>query len=841
MNNLSRRNFMRLAAASGAALAAGAGGSRPALAGSVKIQEGGRDFSPETGKERQAIPSACWQCVTRDALMGYVEDGRLVKLDGHPKSIRTLGKLCAKGQAGINQVYFPDRILYPMMRVGKRGEHKWKRISWDEALDTITAKLKPLRDAGTPELFCYHYGRHKASQAATMYDFMDAYGSGTIGNHTSICEGSKWVGQESLWGGMYDNWDYDNTDFVVNFGSNQFETHTNHIPTAQRLIRAMVDRGVPLYTFDVRLSNTAAKSTEWLPIRPGMDGLVMLSMCNVIMNEGLHRKDHFKFMRVTADYHASVDERIAAVKANVEEFTPELAAQESGVPAEKIRQIARGFAKADSACLITYRGTCMHYHGADQERAAMLLSAITNNLDTKGGRVMGVGAGWKAPKSNKAEVHRALHIKDGFPGEAAFPTHHVSQSVIPMIKDGHAGRPQVYWFSCHNPAYVYGDNKGITEIMKDESLMPFIISSNIVYDESSALADIILPDVTYLERWDWEDMVSANQIPEFYIRQPLVKPLGEARCQGDVWPELARRLGFELVFKDKEDYVRQSCEMTPGVKEAGGFEYMKKHGVWHDPDAKPNYGFYEAKVDVSGDGVILDEKTGVYWDWKKAGVASEEEAKAQGYLGTDGAKDAYVAQNIDGEALLAYAPNTKFMKSGLLDFYSDNFAEKGFPAFPTYTPIPEHQKMGKDDLVLTTYKVAVHTHSRTAHCKWLSEIKHDNPAWINPKTAGDRGIADGDPIRVTSDTGEMTTTAHVTEGIVPGIIAISYHFGRKHSGIYGSGERSPSPGGAAADPDAGNIWWTQHGNHPNAIIPNSSDPISGAQRWMDTVVRVAKA
>ena len=122
MNNLTRRNFMKLAAASGAALLAGAGNSRPALAGSVKLQWGGRDFSPVTQKERKAIPTACWQCVTRDAMIGYVEDGRLVKLEGHPKSIRTMGVLCAKGQAGVNQVYYPDRILYPMKRVGERGE-----------------------------------------------------------------------------------------------------------------------------------------------------------------------------------------------------------------------------------------------------------------------------------------------------------------------------------------------------------------------------------------------------------------------------------------------------------------------------------------------------------------------------------------------------------------------------------------------------------------------------------------------------------------------------------------------------------------------------------------------
>lgn len=837
---------MKLAAAGGATMAAAPGaalaaGSSKALAGSVSLKAGGQDFSPITGKERKAIPTACWGCVTRDSMIGFVEDGRLVKLEGHPGSIRTEGVLCAKGQAGINQVYFPDRILYPLKRMGKRGEHKWKRISWDEALDTIAAKLKPLRDAGKPEQFMYAYGRHKASQWAVTGDFLAAYGTKTIGNHTSVCEGSKWVGQESLWGGMYDNWDYDKTDFVVNFGSNQFETHTNHIPTSHRLIRAMVDRGVPLYTFDVRLSNTAAKSNEWIPIKPGMDGLVMLAMCNVIMNEGLFRTDHLKYMRVSKDYKATDGEKIDAIKREVAAFTPEFASKESGVPADKIREIARGFAKANAACLVTYRGTCMHYHGADQERAAMLLSAITNNLDTPGGRVMGVGGSWSgAPSSKKAEISKGLHIKDGFPGEAAFPTHHVSQSIIPMIIDGSFGRPDVYWWSCYNPAYINGNNDETRKAFQDESIFPFLITTTITYDESSQYADIILPDVTYLERWDWEDMVDAAQIGENYIRQPLIKPLGEARCQGDVWPELAKRLGFELAYSSKKDFVKQTCDNTPGVKESGGFDYMVKHGVWVEKDAKPKYGFYKEQIDVSGDGVILDDETGVYWNHKNAGV-SEAEAKSKGYLGVAGAKKHYVAQHINGEALKAYPPNTKFVKSGLLDFYSDNFAEKGFPAFPTYTPIPEHQEMGEDDLVLTTYKVAVHTHSRTAQCKWLSEIKHDNPAWINSKTASDRGIQDGDAIKVKSNIGEITTTAHVTEGIVPGIIAISYHLGREHSGIFASGNRSPSPGGANADPDAKNKWWNKHGVHPNKIIPNSSDPISGGQRWMDTVVQVSKA
>ena len=155
MSNLNRRNFLKLAAASGTSMAAGIGASQNALAGSIKLETGGRDFSPTTKKELKAVPTACWQCVTRDAAIGYVEDGRLRKLEGNPNSIRTLGKLCARGQAGINQVYFPDRILYPMQRVGKRGEHQLSRISWADALDLVASILNPFRVAVTPALLMY--------------------------------------------------------------------------------------------------------------------------------------------------------------------------------------------------------------------------------------------------------------------------------------------------------------------------------------------------------------------------------------------------------------------------------------------------------------------------------------------------------------------------------------------------------------------------------------------------------------------------------------------------------------------------------------------------------------
>jgi len=361
MKALTRRNLMKLGAASGALLATGGILKTKALAGSIKLAKGGKDFSPETGKERQMIPSACWSCVTRDSMIGYVEDGRLVKLEGQPNSIRGKGKICAKGAAGINQLYDPDRVLYPMKRAGKRGAGKWKRISWEEALTDLAARLKKLRDEGHPEKFMFHYGRMKASSSKIVKSaFLGAYGTGTIGNHTTICEGAKWTAQELTWGKHYDNWDFDNTKFVLNFGSNCLEAHTNSIPVLQRLVDAMVERNVRLVTFDVRLSNTAARSSEWLPIVPGTDGAVVLAMCKVIMDAGLYDKDFFKFIRATKDPNASTAKKVAALKKHLAKYTPEWAEKISGVPAAKIKSLALELAKTKPAVVISYRGVVTH-------------------------------------------------------------------------------------------------------------------------------------------------------------------------------------------------------------------------------------------------------------------------------------------------------------------------------------------------------------------------------------------------------------------------------------------------------------------------------------------------
>ena len=729
-----------------------------------------------------------------------------------------------------------------MRRVGKRGEGNWKRVTWEEALAEVAEKLGALRDQGRPEEFMFHYGRMKASSESLIKMFLSAYGTDTIGNHTSICEGGKWTAQELTWGTHYDNWDFDNTRYVLNFGSNFLEAHTNHTPVAYRFVRAMAERNVRLVTFDVRLSNTAAVSNEWVPIRSGTDGAVVLAMCNVIMQEGLYADEGEAFLdycKVSPGRDASRGEKVAALKAYLATYTPEWAAEISGVSADKIRRIAIDFATTKPACAVSYRGAIAHYNGNDTERAIQMLAAITGNIDNPGGRCKAVSASWKKP-DGPADMPKAkkLSILDGFPGQAVFPTHHISHQVFKMIKDGSAGRPQVYLWYCYQPVYSNPDVAESIEVLSDEELIPFTVCVSPFYDESAALADLILPDATYLERWDWETNVSPNQVPEYYIRQPAVAPLGETRDFGDVVCDLAKQMGFPLGFDSKQDYVAKTCDTTPGVREAGGFEYMKTHGVWHDPAAQPRYYSYSnpVSVEVLGkDGVILDEATGVLWNWKKSAAKSADEATQAGYRATKNAYKGYVGQTVGGSIVAGFMPD-KLNKSGLFELYSDLMEEKGLPPLPTYIDIPEHKAMKVGEMILTTYKVAVQTHSRTQNSRWLTEIYHDNPAWMNPASAADKGIADGDRILVRSSVGEIEATARVTPGVVPGVIAISFHCGHWQYGRYASGKRAP----AAADGYKDRKWWTANGVLPNWIIPADSDPINGQERWMDTVVTVER-
>ncbi|MDP6175037.1 MAG: molybdopterin dinucleotide binding domain-containing protein, partial [Rhodospirillales bacterium] len=374
--------------------------------------------------------------------------------------------------------------------------------------------------------------------------------------------------------------------------------------------------------------------------------------------------------------------------------------------------------------------------------------------------------------------------------------------------------------------------------------IPRIIYADAYYSEMVAYADLVLPDTTYLERWDCISLldrpISEPNGAADAIRQPVVKPLGEVRDFGDVACELSERMGFSTGFKTKEAFVKDACEHTKGLKEAGGFNYLKRKGVWHDAKAKPKYFSYKKAISpakLAGATVILDEATGVYWDWKKAKMKSAEEARKKGYTKAKKSYKAYIGQKIGDGVYSGFKPD-KVNKSGHMELYSEIMEAKGLAPLPTWLAVPEHEKMKPGELILTTYKVSAQIHSRSANCKWLTEITHDNPAWINPVTAAAKGIGEGDKIKVASAVGEITTRARVTPAVMPGVIAISHHCGHWEYGRYASGKESPF---ARKDSASGRKWWKRNGVHPNWIIPNAPDPANGQMRFMDTVVTVAKA
>ena len=886
------------------------------LAGEV-VDGVARDYSPVTGEERTAVPSACWQCVCRDGIVAHVEDGRLAHIEGNPKLLRTNGKLCARGQGGVGQVYDPDRLLFPMRRKAgtERGAGQWERISWADAIAELSAKLGEIRDI-SPKRFMFHYGRMKASSSKVVKDyFLYGYGTKTYAGHTAICEAAKWTAQELVWGKHYDINDVEKTNCIVNFGCNALEAHTNHLPLYQRIVDALQE-GVPLYTFDVRLSNTAAKSTEWMPILPGTDLAVVLAMAYHILTNNLAPAEGLDFINtwtnIDATGYADRVEKLTAVLQDPQAYlaetvdadpdligywtqddqpeggyTPAWAETISGVSAAKIKEIAEIYAAGSpGATIMSYRGAVGHFNGVMTEVAIQMLEGLCGNIDVPGGRVHAVGAKWNYSKTypkNSSSGVSSLKVQND--GAYVAPTHHANHQVLEEIKKAAPeDRPLLYFIYCYTPAYANGDMQGNIDILKDTDLIPYMVCSDVAYTEAAMYADLILPDATYLERWDWEDMVSMNMIPEYYIRQPVITPLGEVRDTKDVLIEIAGMLSSGADDKlqnaanigKMENYVKAACNDTELVNDAGqaagykdGFEFMKAEGAYWDPKATPKYQAYLAPVDLEmtdpdtiedddEDTYIFCDAEGICWEATKADFII-------GYRNTKSAYKKYKGQKIGDNYYAGFKPD-KANKSGTFELDSPLLKNKHYPGMALWMKIPEHENLANNELVMTSFKIATQTHSRTQNCKYLTEVTHHNPAWLNAATAASLNIKDGDTVKLSrvgklynskevdeaSAMGtvveEMEVEVKVTEAIHPKAIAISHHLGHWAYGRYASGNKSPMIGDdteqdkhEAGDPDTQNIWWKKFGYRGNWLVPNAGDPIGGQHRIFDAVVKVEKA
>jgi anaerobic selenocysteine-containing dehydrogenase len=633
---------------------------------------------------------------------------------------------------------------------------------------------------------------------------------------------------EPTWGPDIETPDFANTKYILNFGSNIMEAAYFHNPYAQRVTEGMAENKAKLVTFDVRLSNTAGRSDEWIPVFPGTDGAVALALGHVILREDLQDTDFI-------DTWCNVS--TAELKKHYQQFTPEWASALSGVPVETIERIAREFALTKPATTYTYRGPAKHLYGSYNEKATMMLPIMTGNIEVRGGYCLPRGMGYGQPSPQPPSPAKHAYMSDHSHPHYPLAGHGTSHILPYEIAQGNM-KVNVAFTYMDNPVYTNPGAQALWgKIYADEKLIPYFVSLSTVIGEETALADIILPDCMYLERWEPESMPNSLW-PWLGIRQPVIKPLGETRETRIILRDLINTIdkdgskGMKQYwnFKDGEDYMHQQFDGNAKLKEAGGVDWLKKHGVW------PIYGKLDPKNGKITDNTGREIRAEYGLHMKELSAEDMAGATVDG-KGTIMKGGKAIGIRRKGKNMAGFGTGDK-----LINIRVDEWAKFGFNPMPTFKQIPWHKEMKADEMIMTTYKYNVHVQSRTASIKWLSEIVHSNPALMNSATAAGLGVKTGDLVRVESKVGYLVTKAHVFEGIHPKVIAIATGAGHWEYGRLANLKLKEKPAfGGEDDADLNNVWWEDKGVHPNALIPIVVDPIGGSQGWYDTVVKVTKA
>ena len=822
-------------------------GRRPSGKGRLK-----NDYSRAT-----IVKGVCLNCSTVCGIQGYVIDGKLVKVGGNPEDPNNGKSLCAKGQSGPTINTYAERLLYPLKRVGPRGSGQWQRITWGEAHAEIARRIRVAMDQGKPEEVAIHIGRSRLAEE--MARFLGAIGSPSLFNHRAICSSNKRAANYvSLGETDWESGDFERSKYIIDFGANFYEAHQGAIHAAKRIIRGRFDNGAKLVYFDVRLSNTAGRADEWFAPNPGSDGAIALAMGNAIIAAGLHNREWLNtWSNVKADDLATWIAR----------YTPEWASEISGLAADDIRRVALEFARAAPAAVaFTNRGSGAHYNGFNADRAVILLNAIVGSIGQPGGYCYTVEPTRIPPEVFPQPMPRppAVTVQSDIENPPEWPLANkwqrmkVGQIVYRYLKEGR-GKVQVYLSYTLAATLTWPEGRSLAlEVLKDESLIPFHACSDVVYSEMAHHADMILPDASYMERWGFDTRNNMELRDYVTLRQPIVPPPAECKSFVDTLIDVAQRIGPQTAqyfqFKDHEDWIRQRC--GPLAKRVGedGFAYMKAHGVWQDMTKPKYYDLYNWPLKPEE---LTDTRTDPATQivWRKAANGRETPA---GLMVNGVARRGFLTPS---RKFSVYHPDIEAAAK------ARGFTEDGGKGLPDWFPVPSIAAMKPAQLHLVTFKWNVHTQGRTQSQKYLTEIVHHNPMWINTDTAAAHGIQTGDMVEITTYRpyghamkgggevlGKALVPAWVTEGIHPRVLAVSNTLGNQYHGRAATARNGKRPAlgafnAAVIDDDQDldeDIWWdparggTGAGYNINAILPIQPAPLVGMQGWYDTVCSVRK-
>lgn len=734
--SLSRRNFLKLCGAVGGSLAiTGAATIGLKSVEAVQAQDDGITVVPTAGRNN------CGGCCV---IKAHVKEGTIVKLstDSEPDAPESPQvRACVRGRGYRKTFLSPDRLKYPMKRVGERGEGKFERITWDEAVETIAQETKRIKETYGPgsRYVNYAWGYSGAIHPMNLakrllafdggyLDFYNSYSSAATTYATPYTYGTTATGNTPD--------DFVNSKLIILWGHNPAETIFGSL--MMYYLKRAKEAGTKIIVVDPRYSATAAAlADDWIALRPTTDNALMDAMAYTIITENLHDQaflDKFcvgfdeAHMPEGIDGKESYKAYILGEKDGIAK-TPEWAAKITGVPATRIRQLGREYATMKPAALLQGFGPQRHSYGEQPVRGGTVLAALTGSVGIKGGSASGAGY------TDRHGVGSVPIGKNPFNGKIpCFLWTEAVQNGVGMNKRDHGltgvakltSNIKMIWnMSGQCLLNQHGDINKTIEILKDTSKCEFIVCSDIFMTPSAKFADILLPGTTVFE----EDNMRSPWNSGDYIcsMSKAIEPPFECRFEYYWMMEVAEKLGIKDKFTEGHETMYDWCEAVyAGMKakkpELPSYEEFRKRGIFK-------------------------------WAHSEPQVAFEKQIKD-------------------------FEHNPFPTPSGKIEIFSRRLYDlnqpEEIPAIPKYIKSwegPEDPLIEKYSLQLIGWHYGRRSHSTHDNNPWMEEVGRQE-MWMNPVDAQKRHIKNGDRVEVFNDRGKMQIFVKLTPRIMPGVVAV---------------------------------------------------------------------
>jgi thiosulfate reductase/polysulfide reductase chain A len=701
-------------------------------------------------KDAEDIAYLCNMCRNKCAGFARVQNNTITKLNPNHYFPKSRNMLCPKGNAGIQAIYDRDRLKYPLIRIGNRGDGRYKRVTWDEAYEYIKDKLVKIideeKDNRSTVAYCNGEGFNKDEY---IKFFGSKLGSANFLDEGSICLNTK-LGATQLTIGDVGEMDVAGSDYLIISGANRYESLIT--PDSVDMIHSKQK----LVVLDPRCTVTALKADRYLPLNPGTDLAFCLSMIYIAITEKLYNEKYVE------EYFKDFDKLQKHIIEN--NYTATWAESKTHIPAKKIEEVTREFFAAKNPLYYLGRRSVWAQNDFQLRRAMVLINALAGSINREGGIIFG-----KPFVLKQEEINEPLYNAS----EGRFDL----DGIVYGSQKGGSWlnfREKVLTNKAPYPVramFIRKHNimQNMPNILKTKEMldrMDLVVVLDTMPSDTAMMADVILPECTYLER---EDMVvSFNRLePSLALRNKVVEPLYESRSMQDILRGLGRKLTkplFEVSLKYDEDLQDSINDL--GIRKAfreGGYDFTE---------------LYKKSIEERNRDLIVSQfGEDVYKTLKSKGVWHP-------YIGKE--KELY-------NDYFEYYPKEKrfytVKRNYKVNCYLSKLKKSGFDPIPTWRDHYDFE-LPKDSFRLITGRYVTSTQTATTNNIMLKEFKEKNYVWINDRVAKALDIKEGDNLVLNSSVDSVVIQAYPTNRIAPQVVWFAHGFGTSSEELtnaYGKG------------------------------------------------------